>query len=66
MNWFYNLGANISQNIELVLFRAVDAPWRIGWRLDQQFVKNNKDPENTMYAASYLTVGFCIMSAFGY
>ncbi|KAE8380696.1 hypothetical protein BDV26DRAFT_302608 [Aspergillus bertholletiae] len=37
------------KNIELVLFRAVNAPWRIGWRLDQQFVKNNKDPENIMF-----------------
>ncbi|PYH42369.1 uncharacterized protein BP01DRAFT_376250 [Aspergillus saccharolyticus JOP 1030-1] len=36
------------KNIELVLFRDTEAPWRIGWRLDQQFVKNNKDPENTM------------------
>ncbi|KAF5861576.1 hypothetical protein ETB97_012826 [Aspergillus alliaceus] len=40
------------KNIELVLFRAVNAPWRIGWRLDQQSVKNNKDPENTMFGTA--------------
>ncbi|RHZ54243.1 uncharacterized protein CDV56_106367 [Aspergillus thermomutatus] len=40
------------RNIELVLFRADNAPWRIGWRLDQQFVKNNKDPENTMFGTA--------------
>jgi len=56
----------INQNIELVLFRAVNAPWRIGWRLDQQFIKNNKDPENTIYAALYFTIAFWIMSAFGF
>lgn len=40
------------KNIELVLFRAENAPWRIGWRLDQQFVKNNKDPENTVFGTA--------------
>ncbi|KAF7134197.1 hypothetical protein CNMCM5793_005925 [Aspergillus hiratsukae] len=40
------------RNIELVSFRAENAPWRIGWRLDQQFVKNNKDPENTMFGTA--------------
>ncbi|KAH1486714.1 hypothetical protein KXX06_004054, partial [Aspergillus fumigatus] len=35
------------KHIELVLFRTVDAPWKIGYRLDQTWVKNNVDPENT-------------------
>ncbi|KAH1913376.1 hypothetical protein KXV48_000659, partial [Aspergillus fumigatus] len=29
------------KHIELVLFRTVDAPWKIGYRLDQTWVKNN-------------------------
>ncbi|KAE8410125.1 hypothetical protein BDV36DRAFT_278758 [Aspergillus pseudocaelatus] len=40
------------KNIELVLFRTDNAPWRVGWRLDQQFVKNNKDPENTIFGTA--------------
>ncbi|KAF5857607.1 hypothetical protein ETB97_005536 [Aspergillus alliaceus] len=40
------------KNIELVLFRADNAPWRVGWRLDQQYVKNNKDPENTIFGTA--------------
>ncbi|KAI9045863.1 uncharacterized protein KD926_007166 [Aspergillus affinis] len=40
------------KNIDLVLFRADDAPWRVGWRLNQQFVKNNKDPKNTMFGTA--------------
>ncbi|PYH76431.1 hypothetical protein BO82DRAFT_347115 [Aspergillus uvarum CBS 121591] len=40
------------KNIQLVLFRARDVPWRVGWRVDQQFVKNNKDPENTMFGTA--------------
>ncbi|KAI2844070.1 hypothetical protein CBS12448_9977 [Aspergillus niger] len=40
------------KNIELVLFRDTEAPWKIGWRLDQQFVKNNQDPENTIFGTA--------------
>ncbi|PTU20531.1 hypothetical protein P175DRAFT_0531869 [Aspergillus ochraceoroseus IBT 24754] len=42
----------MKKNIQLVLFRARDVPWRVGWRVDQQFVKNNKDPENTMFGTA--------------
>ena len=41
-----------------MLFRDVNDPWKIGWRLNQQFVKNNEDPENTVYAALYFTIIF--------
>ncbi|KAK9580195.1 hypothetical protein V6Z90_008222 [Aspergillus fumigatus] len=40
------------KHIELVLFRTVDAPWKIGYRLDQTWVKNNVDPENTALGAA--------------
>ncbi|PYH76412.1 hypothetical protein BO82DRAFT_321834 [Aspergillus uvarum CBS 121591] len=45
-------GLRYKKNIQLVLFRARDVPWRVGWRVDQQFVKNNKDPENTMFGTA--------------
>ncbi|KAF4227251.1 hypothetical protein CNMCM8980_005978 [Aspergillus fumigatiaffinis] len=40
------------KHIQLVLFRTVDAPWKIGYRLDQHWVKNNVDPKNAALGAA--------------
>ncbi|KAH1516708.1 hypothetical protein KXW39_007863 [Aspergillus fumigatus] len=40
------------KHIELVLFRTVNAPWKIGYWLDQQWVKNNLDPDNAALGAA--------------
>jgi hypothetical protein len=33
------------QHIQIVLCRTMNAPWKIGWRVDQTWVKNNRDAE---------------------
>ncbi|KAL3434604.1 hypothetical protein BDV09DRAFT_195641 [Aspergillus tetrazonus] len=39
------------KHIQLVLFRTSgDAPWKLGWKLDQQWVKNNRDPKYTVFS----------------
>ncbi|KAL4869119.1 hypothetical protein BDV12DRAFT_208701 [Aspergillus spectabilis] len=40
------------QDIELVLFRTDDAPWKMGYRVDQRWVKNNRDPENIQFGTA--------------
>ena len=42
--------ADTLQHIELVLFHSADEPWRIGWRVNQQWVKKNRDKNYTVYA----------------
>lgn len=40
--------ADHRQHIELVLFRSANEPWRIGWRINQQWLKNNRNPNYTV------------------
>ncbi|KAL2782402.1 hypothetical protein BJX66DRAFT_199881 [Aspergillus keveii] len=35
--------------IQIILFRATNAPWRIGWRVDQTWVKNNRNAEYRLF-----------------
>jgi hypothetical protein len=43
-----------SQDVTLVLQRAPDRPWRLIYRIDQRWVKNNRDPENIWYEVTLL------------
>jgi hypothetical protein len=38
-----------------VLQRAPDRPWRLIYRIDQRWVKNNRDPENIWYKVTLLS-----------
>ncbi|KAJ5415013.1 hypothetical protein N7509_000111 [Penicillium cosmopolitanum] len=37
------------QHIDLVLFPSPTAQWEIGWRVNQIWLKNNRDPEYTIF-----------------
>ena len=37
-----------------MLQRAPDRPWRLIYRIDQRWVKNNRDPENIWYEVTLL------------
>lgn len=39
------------QDLTLVLQRVVGRSWRLIYRLDQRWVKNNRDPENVVYVS---------------
>ena len=41
--------ANDRKDIELVLKRIPSGGWKVIYRLDQRWVKNNRDPENIVY-----------------
>lgn len=41
--------AELIQDIELVLIRILSGGWKVIYRVDQRWVKNNRDPENTVY-----------------
>ena len=41
------------QNIEVVLIR-VPEDWKMIYRIDQRWVKNNRDPENTVYYSLHI------------
>jgi hypothetical protein len=43
-----------SQDVILVLQKAHDRPWRLIYRIDQRWVKNNRDPENIWYEVTLL------------
>lgn len=36
------------QDIDLVLKRIPSGGWKVIYRIDQRWVKNNRDPENTV------------------
>ncbi|KAL8706139.1 MAG: hypothetical protein Q9201_000774 [Fulgogasparrea decipioides] len=40
------------RDVELVLRRIPDSGWKVMYRLDQRWVKNNRDPENIVYTPS--------------
>lgn len=40
--------ADCSQDIDLVLKRIPSGGWKVIYRIDQRWVKNNRDPENTV------------------
>ena len=46
------------QDIELVIKRIPSGGWKVIYRVDQRWVKNNRDPENIVYglAPFYLWV----------
>jgi hypothetical protein len=44
--------ADCLQDINLVLKRIPSGGWKVIYRIDQRWVKNNRDPENTVYGAS--------------
>ncbi|KAI9773208.1 MAG: hypothetical protein M1839_002216 [Geoglossum umbratile] len=46
-----NEGGLRYKDIEVVLLRA-DESWKVIYRIDQRWVKNNRDPENITYGAS--------------
>ncbi|KAK1141018.1 hypothetical protein N8T08_009675 [Aspergillus melleus] len=37
------------KHIDLVLFRSADAPYKVGWRIDQKWLKNHRDPNYTVF-----------------
>lgn len=39
------------QDVTLVLQRVVGRSWRLIYKLDQRWVKNNRDPENVVYVS---------------
>jgi len=43
-----------SQDVTLLLQRAPDRPWRLIYRIDQRWVKNNREPENIWYEVTLL------------
>ena len=38
----------LPQHIELVLFPSSKAPWRLEWKVNQVWLKNNRDPNYTV------------------
>ncbi|ODM23623.1 hypothetical protein SI65_01212 [Aspergillus cristatus] len=37
------------RHIELVLFCSANEPWRVGWRINQQWLKKNRDEKYTVF-----------------
>lgn len=51
INAFFKNGLRY-RDIELVLQRTLGSAWRIIWKIDQRWVKNNRDPENIVFSTA--------------
>ncbi|KAF7618041.1 hypothetical protein AFLA_006947 [Aspergillus flavus NRRL3357] len=43
------IGSSLNHDYNLVLFPSSTTPWEIAWRLNQVWLKNNRDPDYTVF-----------------
>lgn len=43
------IGSSLNHDYNLVLFPSSTTPWEIAWRVNQVWLKNNRDPDYTVY-----------------
>lgn len=43
------IGSSLNHDYNLVLFPSSTTPWEIAWRVNQVWLKNNRDPDYTVF-----------------
>ncbi|KAJ5267504.1 hypothetical protein N7478_010312 [Penicillium angulare] len=54
------------EHIDLVLFPSPTAQWEVGWRVNQTWLKNNRDPEYTIKRAPFASGDLILGLALGH